>query len=110
MNNSRDIGSLRVDNVLGDLYCSKTGLTVNEYFDMLEDWDRISSRMEIFERLFLQQSRDIKQLDHVYTVICHLMKKFETTYKIKCCSSIHHAINSYEPPREYIKDILFILL
>jgi hypothetical protein len=28
MNKSRDIGSLRVNNELGDLYCSKTGLTV----------------------------------------------------------------------------------
>lgn len=97
-----DKESLRRNDELKQLYSKKTGIPTIIYYDMLDDWDRIKSRMEIFERLFLQQSRDIKQLDHVYTVICHLMKKFETTYKIKCCSSIHHAINSYEPPREYI--------
>ena len=97
-----DKESLRRNDELKQLYSKKTGIPTIIYYDMLDDWDRIKSRMEIFERLLLQQSMDIKQLDHVYTVICHLMKKFETTYKIKCCSSIHHAINSYEPPREYI--------
>ena len=97
-----DKESLRRNDELKQLYSKTTGIPTIVYYDMLDDWDRIKSRMEIFERLFLQPSRDIKQLDHVYTVICHLMKKFETTYKIKCCSSIHHAINSYEPPREYI--------
>jgi hypothetical protein len=102
MNKSRDIGSLRVNNELGDLYCSKTGLTVNEYFDMLDDWDSISSRMEMFECLLLRNFRNINMLDNMYARICDQMKVFEDTYKIKCYSSIHYSIKSYEPLIENI--------
>jgi len=97
-----DKGSLRVNIELRDLYCSNTGLTTNEYFDMIDDWDKINTEMKQFEKLFLTRFRDVPRLDRVYSLLCFRMKKFEEDYRIRHCYSIHDAINSYVPPPESI--------
>jgi hypothetical protein len=87
---------------LQELFCNKTGLSIDDYYKMLDAWYMVKTEIEQFEKLFLTQHRDVPRLDRVYSLLCFRMNKFEQDYKIKCCPSVPDAIKNYEPPSESI--------
>ena len=97
-----DKESLNANITLHVLYCNKTGLSTDEYFNMINTWDIISTEMKQFEKLFLTRFRDVPRLDRLYSLLFWRINHFENDYKIKCCSSLSYAINNYVPPPESI--------